>query len=131
MRSVSWTLPSLRWSDGHRAERTGTYLKAFRPPILCSVRSLRAAPTTSGSPTIAYIPTRSGTLYLAVVLDVCNRRIIGWAMATHMQPAMGSAGDCHDSAMCESFFAVLACELLDRVTLRTPGDARTVAPVAG
>jgi putative transposase len=27
--------------------------------------------------------------------------------------------------MCESFFATLECELLDRVTLRTPGEART------
>ncbi len=27
--------------------------------------------------------------------------------------------------MCESFFATLECELLDRVTLRTPAEART------
>jgi putative transposase len=26
--------------------------------------------------------------------------------------------------MCESFFATLECELLDRVTLRTPAEAR-------
>ena len=31
---------------------------------------------------ITYIPTRSGFLYLAVVLDACSRRIIGWSMAT-------------------------------------------------
>lgn len=119
---------------------------------------------------ITYIPTWSGTLYLAVVLDVWSRRIIGWAMATHLRtslvvaafdmaiaqrrpqavihhsdqgcqytaiefgrrcraanvrPSMGSVGDCYDNAMCESFFATLECELLDRVTLRTPGEART------
>ena len=27
---------------------------------------------------------------------------------------MGSVGDCFDNAMCESFFATLECELLDR-----------------
>jgi putative transposase len=119
---------------------------------------------------ITYIPTWSGTLYLAVVLDVWSRRIVGWAMATHLRtslvlaaldmaivqrrpqgvihhsdqgsqytaiefgrrcreaqvrPSMGSVGDCYDNAMCESFFATLECELLDRVTLRTPAEART------
>lgn len=119
---------------------------------------------------ITYIPTWAGTLFLAVVLDVWSRRIIGWAMATHVRtslvlaalemaigqrgpaavihhsdqgcqytaidfgrrcreanvrPSMGSVGDCYDNAMCESFFATLECELLDRVTLRTPAEART------
>jgi putative transposase len=119
---------------------------------------------------ITYIPTWADTLYLAVVLDVWSRRIIGWAMATHLRtslvvaalemaiaqrrprevihhsdqgcqytaiefghrcreanvrPSMGSVGDCYDNAMCESFFATLECELLDRVTLRTPAEART------
>jgi putative transposase len=27
---------------------------------------------------------------------------------------MGSVGDCFDIALCESFFATLECELLDR-----------------
>ena len=43
----------------------------------------------------------------------------------HVRPSMGSVGDCYDNAMCESFFATLECELLDRVTLRTPAEART------
>ncbi len=34
---------------------------------------------------ITYIATWVGFLYLAVVLDVWNRRIVGWAMATHMR----------------------------------------------
>ena len=29
---------------------------------------------------ITYIPTAAGFLYLAVVLDACSRRIVGWAM---------------------------------------------------
>jgi putative transposase len=31
---------------------------------------------------ITHIPTREGWLYLATVLDVCSRRIVGWAMAS-------------------------------------------------
>jgi putative transposase len=34
---------------------------------------------------ITYVPTRAATLYLAVVLDVWSRRVVGWAMATHLQ----------------------------------------------
>ena len=34
---------------------------------------------------ITYIPTWTGFLYLAIVLDVCSRRIVGWAMATTLQ----------------------------------------------
>ena len=34
---------------------------------------------------ITYIPTWAGFLYLAVVLDVWSRRIVGWAMRTHLK----------------------------------------------
>jgi putative transposase len=34
---------------------------------------------------ITYIPTWSGWLYLAVVLDVFSRRVVGWAMADHLR----------------------------------------------
>ena len=34
---------------------------------------------------ITYIPTWAGFLYLAMVLDVCSRRIVGWSMATHLR----------------------------------------------
>ena len=34
---------------------------------------------------ITYIPTWSGFLYLAMVLDVYSRKIVGWAMATHLR----------------------------------------------
>ena len=37
---------------------------------------------------ITYIPTGRGFLYLAVVLDVWSRRIVGWAMATHLRTAL-------------------------------------------
>ena len=34
---------------------------------------------------ITYVPTWSGFLYLAVMLDVWSRRIVGWAMETHLR----------------------------------------------
>ncbi len=34
---------------------------------------------------ITYIPTWAGFLYLAIVLDAWSRRVVGWAMATHLR----------------------------------------------
>lgn len=34
---------------------------------------------------ITYLPTWQGFLYLAVVLDACSRRVVGWAMADHLR----------------------------------------------
>jgi putative transposase len=154
-----------------------------RPWVLTTVRDRRARPApdlvernfTAAAPDclwvadITYIPTRAGFLYLAVVLDTFSRRIVGWAMATHLRtelvlaalnmalgqrrpaavihhsdqgsqytalafgqrckqagvrPSMGSVGDCFDNAMCESFFATLECELLDRSHFKTQIEAR-------
>lgn len=41
-----------------------------------------------------------------------------------VRPSMGSVGDCFDNAMCESFFATLECELLDRTRFATRAEAR-------
>jgi len=41
-----------------------------------------------------------------------------------VRPSMGSVGDCIDNAMCESFFATLECELLDRRNFPTKAEAR-------
>jgi putative transposase len=41
-----------------------------------------------------------------------------------VRPSMGSVGDCYDNALCESVFATLECELLDRHTFRTQAEAR-------
>ena len=38
--------------------------------------------------------------------------------------SMGSVGDAYDNAMCESFFATLECELLDRRRFATVTEAR-------
>ena len=37
---------------------------------------------------ITYVPTRAGWLYLAVVLDVGTRRVVGWAMAPHLRDTL-------------------------------------------
>ena len=37
---------------------------------------------------------------------------------------MGSVGDCYDNAMCESFFATLECELIERSTFRSHAEAK-------
>lgn len=118
---------------------------------------------------ITYVPTWAGFLYLAVVLDVWSRRVVGWAMATHLRtelvlealdmaveqrrptnvihhsdqgcqytsvafglrcrevgikPSMGSVGDAYDNALCESFFATLECELIDRRRFQSQAEAR-------
>ena len=41
-----------------------------------------------------------------------------------VRPSMGSVGDAYDNAMCESFFATLECELLDRHKFQTKAEAR-------
>lgn len=41
-----------------------------------------------------------------------------------VRPSMGSVGDAYDNALCESFFATLECELIDRTRLRTPEEAQ-------
>ena len=34
---------------------------------------------------ITYVPTAQGWLYLAAVLDLCSRKVVGWSMADHMR----------------------------------------------
>lgn len=139
--------------------------------ISLSATSAPTGLTNSGwrtSPTCrTYVPTRAGFLYLAVVLDAFSRRIVGWAMASHLRtelaaldmaaqqrrpegtihhsdqgsqytaiafgqrckdagvrPSMGSVGDCYDNALCESFFATLECELVDRESYSNRTEAR-------
>ncbi len=41
-----------------------------------------------------------------------------------VRPSMGSVGDAYDNALCESFFATLECELIERRSFRTKAEAR-------
>lgn len=138
-------------------------------PDLVERKFLADAPNKLWVADITYIPTWAGFLFLAVVLDVWSRKIVGWSMATHLRtelvlaaldmavtqrqpssvvhhsdhgtqytsiafgqrcqqagvrPSMGSVGDAYDNALCESFFASLECELLDRRGFKTHAEAR-------
>jgi putative transposase len=153
-----------------RPFRTTRRDETARPaPDLVERRFTAAGPNQLWVADITYVPTWAGFLYLAVVLDAWSRRVVGWAMETHLRtarvlaaldmavvqrrptdvihhsdqgcqytsvafgqrcaeagvrPSMGSVGDAYDNALCESFFATLECELLDRQRFRTPGAAR-------
>jgi putative transposase len=39
---------------------------------------------------ITYIPTDEGWMYLAGVIDLCSRKIVGWSMADHMRTELVS-----------------------------------------
>jgi transposase InsO family protein len=39
---------------------------------------------------ITYVPTNEGWLYLAGVMDLCSRRIVGWSMTEHMRSELVS-----------------------------------------
>jgi putative transposase len=137
-------------------------------PDLVDRKFTATAPNQLWVADITYVPTWSGFLFVAIVLDVYSRRVVGWAMATHLRtelvldalnmaiyrrkpanvihhsdqgtqytsiafsarckeanirPSMGSVGDCYDNAMCESFNAILECELLVKHHFKTPREA--------
>jgi putative transposase len=138
-------------------------------PDLVNRAFTASAPNRLWVADITYIPTLAGFLYLAVVLDVWSRRIVGMKMDNNLRtelvldaldtavrqrlpkevihhsdqgcqytslnfgmrcrevgvrPSMGSVGDCYDNAMCESFFATLECELIDRRRFESLAEAR-------
>ena len=65
---------------------TTTRDRAARPaPDLVERNFSAPAPNELWVSDITYIPTWTGFLYLAVVLDVFSRRVVGWAMETHLR----------------------------------------------
>ncbi len=54
------------------------------PNLLCS-QPLPKTPNRAWAGDITFIPTSAGWLYLAVVIDLCSRRIVGWSLADHMR----------------------------------------------
>jgi transposase InsO family protein len=48
-------------------------------------RELTPAPDRTWCVDITYVPTRQGWLYVAVVMDLFSRKIVGWAMADHLR----------------------------------------------
>lgn len=166
MRSVG-----LQGVSRRRQFRTTVRDETARPaPDLVDRDFAAAGPNRLWVADITYIATGAGFLFLAVVLDVWSRRVVGWAMAAHLrtelvmdaldmalrsrrprppvihhsdqgcqytsiafglrcreagvQPSMGSVGDAYDNALCESFFATLECELLERRRFASQAEAR-------
>jgi putative transposase len=54
-------------------------------PDLVDRKFTAAAPNQLWVADITYVPTASGFLYLAVVLDAWSRKIVGWSMANHLR----------------------------------------------
>jgi putative transposase len=60
--------------------------RADKPsPNLLGAQPLPATPDRAWAGDITFIPTSAGWLYLAVVIDLCSRRIVGWSLADHMR----------------------------------------------
>jgi putative transposase len=67
-------------------KRTTLRAKGTRPaPDLVDRDFTATGPNQLWVADITYISTWAGFLFLAIVLDVWSRRIVGWAMATHLK----------------------------------------------
>jgi putative transposase len=72
----------------HRRRTTRTTVRdrtAAPAPDLVERTFSALAPDRLWVADITYLPTWQGFLYLAVVLDVFSRRIVGWSMAGHLR----------------------------------------------
>lgn len=58
---------------------------ARQAPDLVDRTFVATAPNVLWVADITYVPTWSGFLYLAIVLDVFSRRVVGWSMSTTLQ----------------------------------------------
>jgi putative transposase len=59
--------------------------RAAQAPDLVNRRFGARAPDALWVADITYVSTWAGFLYLAVVLDACSRRVVGWSMAHHLR----------------------------------------------
>lgn len=60
--------------------------RADKPsPNLLLDQPLPARPDQVWAGDITFIPTSAGWLYLAVIIDLCSRKIVGWALADHLR----------------------------------------------
>src|SRR4029079_14313829 len=80
-------VPGLAGASRRRAGPITTQRdKQARPaPDLVDRDFQAAGPNQLWVADITYVPTAAGFLYLAVVVDVWSRRVVGWAMATHLR----------------------------------------------
>ena len=86
---------------GLRARRARRYRvttqSAHREPVAPNVLARQFALTThptlnhTWAADLTYLPTREGWLYLAVVLDLASRRVVGWALRTRLDHPLALA----------------------------------------
>jgi putative transposase len=71
----------------HRRRFVTTRRDPKRPsaPDLLQRAFVASAPNQVWVADITYVPTHQGFLFLAVVLDACSRRVVGWSMASHLR----------------------------------------------
>lgn len=69
-----------------RGRHRTTNSKHKRPaaPNILGRQFMAKAPNHTWLADLSYVPTEQGWLYLAVVLDLYARRVVGWAMETHL-----------------------------------------------
>jgi putative transposase len=70
---------------GQRPRTTVPDRHATPAPDLVERRFSAVAPNRLWVADITYVPTGEGWLYLAAVLDLFSRRVVGWAMADHLR----------------------------------------------
>ncbi len=70
----------------NRRYKTTTHAKPDRPvaPNLMNQEFVASAPNSKWLSDITYVRTAEGWLYVAVVLDLFSRRIVGWSMSATM-----------------------------------------------
>ncbi|CAA9451893.1 MAG: Mobile element protein [uncultured Rubrobacteraceae bacterium] len=69
---------------GKKRRTTRRDPRAAPAPDLLRGDFVAAQPNRVWLADITYVPTRGGFLYLAFILDVHSRRIVGWSMDSHM-----------------------------------------------
>jgi len=57
-----------------------------------------AAPNKIWTADITYVHTQEGFLYLAFILDVYSRKVVGWSMANHLRTEL--VVDALEMALC-------------------------------
>jgi transposase InsO family protein len=79
--------------SGRRRPRTTIIDKTARAAEDLVARHFNpAAPDVTWAGDITYIPTGEGWLFLATVIDLFSRRVIGWGVADHLRtPLVASA----------------------------------------
>ncbi len=77
----------IRALAGRRFKPCTTDSRHYLPiaPNLLQQNFVASAPNRIWLADITYIPTGEGWLYLAAVLDLATRKIVGWAMRDHMR----------------------------------------------